>query len=106
MLRLCWQHTGAPSATHTHTDTHTFSLSLTRSLALQEAKRLFRILAAKLDALSHLSYVPKPMVSDLEVKVDARAISMEEAAPVTVSAAHLKAPEEAHPKVCLQFEDA
>lgn len=66
---------------------------------MQEAKKLFTKLCAKLDALSHLSLVPKPVVSDLEVRVDTAAIAMEEAAPVTASVANLRAPEEVHAAV-------
>lgn len=66
---------------------------------MQEAKQLFTKLCAKLDALSHLSLVPKPVVSDLEVRVDTAAIAMEEAAPVTSSVANLRAPEEVHAAV-------
>jgi Mpp10 protein len=57
-------------------------------------------LFAKLDALSHLSLTPKPVVTDLEVHADMPAIAMEEAAPIATSVAVLQAPEEAHAKVC------
>lgn len=68
--------------------------------ALQEAKKLFMVLKAKLDGLSHLGLGRKPVTSELEVNVDAAAIAMEDVAPVIVSAAHLRAPEEVHAKVC------
>lgn len=72
------------------------------ALALQEARQLFTVLCAKLDALSHLSLAPKPVVTDMSVRVDTAAIAMEDAAPVTMSAASLRAPEEVHAKVrCL-----
>ena len=67
---------------------------------LQEAKKLFAALTAKLDALSHLSLAPKPVTTELEVRVDTPAIAMEEAAPVTMSAANMRAPEELHAQVC------
>lgn len=60
---------------------------------------MFKLLCAKLDALSHHSFTPKPVVSEVEVAVEAAAIAMEEAAPVTMSAASLKVPEEVHGKV-------
>jgi Mpp10 protein len=66
---------------------------------VQEAKKLFTVLCAKLDALSHLSLAPKPVTSELEVRVDTPAIAMEDAAPVTMSAANTRAPEEVHAKV-------
>lgn len=69
---------------------------------MQEIHALFKKLSSKLDALSHLGLAAKPVITDLEVKVDAPAIAMEEAAPVMVSAAALKAPEEAA-QVTLSF---
>lgn len=66
---------------------------------MQEVKNLYAQLAAKLDALSHLSLTPKPIVTDLEVVRDMPAIAMEEAAPVATSLAAMQAPEEAHAKV-------
>lgn len=62
---------------------------------VQAIKDLFTKLSAKLDALSHLGLAAKPVITELEVKVDAPAIAMEEAAPVMMSTASLKAPEEA-----------
>jgi U3 small nucleolar RNA-associated protein MPP10 len=67
---------------------------------MQAAKQLFEKLCAKLDALSHLSLAAKPIVSELEVRVDVAAIAMEEAAPVTMSTANMQAPEEVHAPVC------
>lgn len=66
-------------------------------------KGLFAELSAKLDALSHLSLTPKPIVTDLEVHADVPAIAMEEAAPVATSMAAMQAPEEAHAKVCIPY---
>ena len=66
---------------------------------VQEMKSLFAELSAKLDALSHLSLTPKPVVTDLEVHAEVPAIAMEEAAPVATSLAAMQAPEEAHAKV-------
>lgn len=62
-------------------------------------KQLFRELSVQLDALSHLSLTPKPVLTDLEVHADMPAIAMEEAAPVATSLAAMQAPEEAHAKV-------
>ena len=56
-------------------------------------------MSAKLDALSHLGLAAKPVITEMEVKVDAPAIAMEEAAPVTMSTASMKVPEEAHAQV-------
>ena len=67
---------------------------------------MYAQLAAKLDALSHLSLTPKPIVTDFEVVRDMPAIAMEEAAPVATSMAAMQAPEEAHAKVlfhCLEY---
>jgi U3 small nucleolar RNA-associated protein MPP10 len=66
---------------------------------VQEIKALCTELFAKLDALSHLSLTPKPIVTDLEVQADMPAIAMEETAPVAMSVAAMQAPEEAHAKV-------
>ena len=49
-----------------------------------EAKALFNALVAKLDALSHFHFTPKPAVEELVVRTDVAAVLMEEAAPVTV----------------------
>jgi U3 small nucleolar ribonucleoprotein component len=67
---------------------------------VQEAKKLFMMLQAKLDGLAHLGLGRKPVTSELEVNIDAAAIAMEDVAPVILSAAHLRAPEEVHAKVC------
>lgn len=66
---------------------------------MQEMMSLFTELCANLDALSHLSLTPKPIITDLEVHADVPAIAMEEAAPVATSVAAMQAPEEAHAKV-------
>lgn len=68
--------------------------------AVQEAQAVFLQLMAKLDALSHLSVAPKANLAELEVRVDAAAIAMEDAAPVIASAASTRAPEELHAQVC------
>ncbi len=49
---------------------------------------------AKLDALSHFHFAPKPVVEDLTVRTDVAAVAMEEAAPVAVSAASMRLPGE------------
>ena len=46
-----------------------------------EARSLTKELFAKLDALSHFQYAPKPVVEDLSVKADVPALAMEEVAP-------------------------
>lgn len=56
------------------------------------------MVCAKLDALSHSSLAAKPVTADLEVTVSAPAVAMEDAAPVTMSAADMQAPEEVHAK--------
>ena len=66
---------------------------------MQEARQLFSVVCAKLDALAHSSLAAKPVVTDLEIKVNAPAVTMEDAAPVTMSAAGMQAPEEVHAKV-------
>lgn len=45
------------------------------------ARAQFAALCAKLDALSHLAYRPKPAIEEVAVKVDVPAILMEEVAP-------------------------
>lgn len=77
------------------------SVSLRTGAGMQEIQALFKKLSSKLDALSHLGLAAKPVIADLEVKVDVPAIAMEEAAPVMVSTASLKAPEEAAAQVSL-----
>ena len=46
-----------------------------------EARMLTRELFAKLDALSHFQYAPKPVIEDLSVKANVPALAMEEVAP-------------------------
>ena len=46
-----------------------------------EARALTRELFAKLDALAHFQYAPKPVIEDLAVRVDVPALAMEEVAP-------------------------
>lgn len=46
-----------------------------------EARALTRELFAKLDALSHFQYAPKPVIEDLAVRADLPALAMEEVAP-------------------------
>ncbi|PRW59087.1 U3 small nucleolar ribonucleo MPP10-like isoform X1 [Chlorella sorokiniana] len=60
----------------------------------QAARAQFSALCAKLDALSHLHFTPRPVIEEVTVKVDVPAIMMEEAAPQFVSGASMRAPEE------------
>ncbi|CAM6085449.1 unnamed protein product [Calypogeia fissa] len=60
----------------------------------EEAKELFKALCARLDALSHFHYAPKPVIEDMEVRADVPALAMEEVAPVAVSEASMLAPKE------------
>ena len=46
-----------------------------------EARALTRALFAKLDALSHFQYAPKPVIEDLSIRADVPALAMEEVAP-------------------------
>ena len=46
-----------------------------------EARALTRALFAKLDALSHFQYAPKPVIEDLSIRTDVPALAMEEVAP-------------------------
>jgi U3 small nucleolar RNA-associated protein MPP10 len=63
----------------------------------REARALFAALCAKLDALSHFQFAPKPFVEDMHVaKKDVPALAMEEVAPALVSTASLRAPEEVY----------
>ena len=40
-----------------------------------------RRLAAKLDALSHYSFAPRPVVEDMAIRADVPALAMEDVAP-------------------------
>ncbi|EFN57436.1 hypothetical protein CHLNCDRAFT_142905 [Chlorella variabilis] len=60
----------------------------------QAARAQFSALCAKLDALSHLHFTPRPVIEEVTVKVDVPAIMMEEAAPQFLSGASMRAPEE------------
>eukprot|EP00899_Mesostigma_viride_P025238 jgi/Mesvir1/589/Mv02031-RA.1 len=60
----------------------------------KEATELFKSLCAKLDALSHFFFSPKPVIEDMGVREDVPALAMEEVAPVTASTASMLAPEE------------
>ncbi len=46
-----------------------------------EARSLVKALFAKLDALSHFHFAPKPVIEDLSVRADVPALAMEEVAP-------------------------
>ncbi|GAQ82657.1 M-phase phosphoprotein 10 [Klebsormidium nitens] len=60
----------------------------------REAAMLFKSLCLKLDALSHFTFAPKPVIEDASVRADVPALAMEEVAPLAVSDANLLAPEE------------
>lgn len=62
-----------------------------------EARRLFALLAGKLDALSHAHFRPAPVAAEAGApSEDAPAILMEEIAPQFASEAGRRAPEEVH----------
>lgn len=47
----------------------------------EEARLLLRGLFARLDALSHFHFAPKPVVEDMKVRAEVPALAMEEVAP-------------------------
>eukprot|EP00850_Spirogloea_muscicola_P010468 SM000061S19295 [mRNA] locus=s61:632077:636247:+ [translate_table: standard] len=60
----------------------------------REATTIFRELCGKLEALAHFHFAPKPVVTDMTVRMDVPALAIEEVAPVAVTEASLLAPEE------------
>lgn len=62
----------------------------------REAMRLFKELSLSLDALTHFHFSPKPVIEEMEVRADVPAIVMEEALPIRVSNASMKAPEDVY----------
>ncbi len=62
----------------------------------KELKQLFSKLCYKLDALSNFRFKPKPTIQDAQVVANLPAVEMEEALPVSMSAAVTTAPEERH----------
>ncbi len=46
-----------------------------------QARIALRRLAAKLDALSHYSFAPRPVVEDMAIRADVPALAMEDVAP-------------------------
>ncbi len=65
-------------------------------LKKKELKELFTKLCYKLDALSNFKFKPKPIVEDAKIITNLPAVEMEEALPVSMSAAVTTAPEESH----------
>ncbi|XP_058762835.1 M phase phosphoprotein 10-like isoform X2 [Vicia villosa] len=59
-----------------------------------QASILFKKISLKLDALSHFSNAPKPVIEDMSFQTNVPALAMEEIAPVAVSDAAMLAPEE------------
>ncbi|KAK9835328.1 hypothetical protein WJX81_002321 [Elliptochloris bilobata] len=59
-----------------------------------EARALVAALTARLDALSHFHFAPRPVVEDLTVRADVPALAMEEVAPQVVSEAAMRRAEE------------
>jgi U3 small nucleolar RNA-associated protein MPP10 len=53
-----------------------------------------QVVMGKLDALSHFHFAAKPVVSELAIVSDVAAVAMEEAVPLTVSAASMRLPGE------------
>ena len=47
----------------------------------EQARTALRRLAAKLDALSHYSFAPRPVVEDMAIRADVPALAMEDVAP-------------------------
>eukprot|EP00639_Heterosigma_akashiwo_P010580 CAMPEP_0206377766 /NCGR_PEP_ID=MMETSP0294-20121207/10359_1 /ASSEMBLY_ACC=CAM_ASM_000327 /TAXON_ID=39354 /ORGANISM="Heterosigma akashiwo, Strain CCMP2393" /LENGTH=626 /DNA_ID=CAMNT_0053826317 /DNA_START=21 /DNA_END=1901 /DNA_ORIENTATION=+ len=64
----------------------------------EEMAKIFKKLCYKLDSLSNFHFTPKPVIPDLQVKVNVPAIALEEVLPAAVSAADALAPEEVHAK--------
>eukprot|EP00850_Spirogloea_muscicola_P019984 SM000204S05846 [mRNA] locus=s204:11722:15996:+ [translate_table: standard] len=60
----------------------------------REAAAIFKELCGKLEALAHFHFAPKPVVTDMTVRMDVPALAIEEVAPVAVTEASLLAPEE------------
>jgi len=64
----------------------------------EEMARLFKKLCYKLDALSNFHFTPKPVLPDVQVKINVPSIAMEEVLPMSVSATDALAPEEMYEK--------
>ena len=47
----------------------------------KEARMLLKSLFARLDALSHFHYAPKPIIEDMRVRAEVPALAMEDVAP-------------------------
>ena len=61
-----------------------------------EISELYNNLVYKLDALSSAHFIPKPAQKSLDIKVQAAAITMEDAQPLTMSTAPTLAPQEVY----------
>ena len=59
----------------------------------------FRMISAKLDALTNLHFTPKPIKEELQVIPNVAALTMEEPIPSSISRATLLAPEEIYSKL-------
>lgn len=70
-----------------------------------EADQIFRKICYYLDALSNFHYTPKPVINELEIKVNAPALKMEESIPLSYSMANQKTPEEIMSKQKEELKD-
>lgn len=73
---------------------NTDAVSEELSKSHDEIKELFKSVTHKLDALSSAHFIPKPVKKALDIKVEASAISMEDATPLSLSDASRLAPQE------------
>ncbi|SCV03570.1 LAMI_0H09230g1_1 [Lachancea mirantina] len=71
-------------------------VSETLKLAHDEIEGLYKGLVYQLDALASAHFIPKPVQKSLEVRSQSAAINMEDAQPLTMSAASTLAPQEVY----------